>query len=113
MVVVAIIGLLAAIALPNFLKSRKSAQQTTCINNLRQIDAAVQQWALEQGQPPGAPVTYTDISSYMKHTVICPAGGTTFDDSYTVASVGAIPTCQKVPLSHYLETAQAAVAAAP
>src|SRR5438270_14073890 len=47
MIVVAIIGLLAAIAIPNFVKARTTSQQNACINNLRQYDGAVQQWALE------------------------------------------------------------------
>ena len=48
MIVVAIIGLLAAIAIPNFVKARTTSQQNACINNLRLIDASKQQWALEQ-----------------------------------------------------------------
>ncbi len=55
MIVVAIIGLLAAIAIPNFLRARSTAQQNACINNLRQIDAAIQQWALEKGQAAARP----------------------------------------------------------
>ena len=47
MIVVAIIGLLAAIAIPNFVKARETAQKNACINNLRQIDGAKEQWALE------------------------------------------------------------------
>ena len=47
MIVVAIIGLLAAIAIPNFVKARTTSQQNACINNLRQYDGAVQQWVLE------------------------------------------------------------------
>ena len=47
MIVVAIIGLLAAIAIPNFVKARTTAQKNACINNLRQIDGAIQEWALE------------------------------------------------------------------
>ena len=50
MIVVAIIGLLAAIAIPNFVKARATSQANACINNLRQIDGAAQQWALEKGQ---------------------------------------------------------------
>ena len=46
MIVVAIIGLLAAIAIPNFVRARQTSQTNACINNLRQIDAAKQQWAL-------------------------------------------------------------------
>src|SRR5439155_9146907 len=78
MIVVAIIGLLAAIAIPNFIKARTTAQKNACINNLRQIDGAVQQWALENKQGPASPVKFTDISSYLKNSVICPSGGTTF-----------------------------------
>ena len=47
MIVVAIIGLLAAIAIPNFVKARTTSQMNACINNLRQVDGAIQQWALE------------------------------------------------------------------
>src|SRR5579872_5775086 len=50
MIVVAIIGLLAAIAIPNFVRARTSSQTNACINNLRQIDGAKQQWALENHQ---------------------------------------------------------------
>jgi len=54
MIVVAIIGLLAAIAIPNFVRARSTSQQNACINNLRLIDSAKQQWALERGQPSSA-----------------------------------------------------------
>ena len=55
MIVVAIIGLLASIAVPNFVKARTTAQMNACISNLRQIDGAIQQWALDTNraiQPP-------------------------------------------------------------
>ena len=97
MIVVAIIGLLAAIAIPNFIKARTTAQMNACINNLRQIDGAIQQWALENKQGAAAPVTFPDISAYLKNSVICPSGGTTFANSYLVTTVAAKPTCQKVP----------------
>jgi len=54
MIVVAIIGLLAAIAIPNFVRARSTSQQNACINNHRLIDSAKQQWALERGQPSSA-----------------------------------------------------------
>src|SRR5213593_4562484 len=95
MIVVAIIGLLAAIAIPNFIKARKTAQMNACINNLRQIDGAIQQWALENKKDAAAAVTFNDISSYLKNSVICPSGGTTFADSYLVSDVATKPTCQK------------------
>ncbi len=97
MIVVAIIGLLAAIAIPNFIKARKTAQMNACINNLRQIDGAIQQWAMEMKKDAGAQVTFPDISGYLKNSVICPAGGTTFADSYTITDVSTKPVCQKVP----------------
>ena len=60
MIVVAIIGLLAAIAIPNFIKARATSQQNACINNLRQIDGAINEWALETGQSNGATVRRND-----------------------------------------------------
>src|ERR1700689_596398 len=54
MIVVAIIGLLAAIAIPNFVKARATSQANACINNLRQLDAAVNQYAIEKGLATGA-----------------------------------------------------------
>jgi prepilin-type N-terminal cleavage/methylation domain-containing protein len=93
MIVVAIIGLLAAIAIPNFVKARATSQANACINNMRQIDAAVNQWALETHQTTGAaaPSLTTDLTPYIKlnsggSIPACPAGGT-----YTVGTVGATP----------------------
>jgi prepilin-type N-terminal cleavage/methylation domain-containing protein len=91
MIVVAIIGLLAAIAIPNFMKARATSQQNACINNLRQIDGAISEWALESGQSNGATPTATLISAYIKvnsnnSVPGCPAKGT-----YTYGNVGATP----------------------
>ena len=102
MIVVAIIGLLAAIAIPNFVKARATSQQNACINNMRQITAAVNEWALETGQQTGssaaagAQTTFQpDLSPYIQlnsNSSIppCPANG-----SYTTANVGVLPqvTC--------------------
>jgi prepilin-type N-terminal cleavage/methylation domain-containing protein len=97
MIVVGIIGLLVAIALPNFIKSRATSQQNACINNLRQISSAIEQWAMETGQAAGAPPPSiaTDLTPYVQlnsnHSVPnCPAGGT-----YTINNVSAVPqmTC--------------------
>src|SRR5262245_58515894 len=93
MIVVAIIGLLAAIAIPNFIKARKTAQMNACINNLRQIDGSIQQWALENKKDATAKVTFDDISGYLKNSVICPSGGTSFGDSYTISDVATKPLC--------------------
>ena len=95
MIVVAIIGLLAAIAIPNFVKARATAQANACISNLRQIDSAINEWALETGKSNGAPIADTQtVSAYLKlnsasSVPYCPAGGT-----YTTSSVGAIPQVQ-------------------
>ena len=97
MIVVAIIGLLAAIAIPNFVRARSQSQKNACINNLRQIDGATQTWALESKQAADAAVTYADIQPYLKNEVICPSGGTAFSDSYTLTTVTNKPVCQKLP----------------
>ena len=93
MIVVAIIGLLAAIAIPNFVKARATAQMNACINNLRQIDGAIQQWALETKKGPTDSVVDAEILGYLKNAVVCPAGGTTFSDSYQTTDVSTPPTC--------------------
>ena len=102
MIVVAIIGLLAAIAIPNFVRARTQSQKNACINNLRQIDNAVQTWALETKQAVNATVSFGSIKSYLKNSVICPAGGTAFSDSYTISTVTNKPTCKKVTDTHVL-----------
>jgi prepilin-type N-terminal cleavage/methylation domain-containing protein len=102
MIVVAIIGLLAAIAIPNFVRARTQSQMNACINNLRQIDGAIQQWALETKQAANASVSFTAIAPYLKNAVTCPAGGTTFANSYTISTVTNKPVCQKVPTTHVL-----------
>jgi len=102
MIVVALIGLLASIAIPNFIRSRQKTQTNVCINNLREIDYAVQQWALEARKAFNTSVEFSDISGYLRRSVICPAGGKSFADSYTVSTVGLEPVCQKVPTKHLL-----------
>jgi prepilin-type N-terminal cleavage/methylation domain-containing protein len=93
MIVVAIIGLLAAIAIPNFVKARTTAQKNACINNLRQIDGAKEQWAIENRASQGAtPVETgaTGVNSYIKGQTrpLCPANGT-----YEYNNLGENPTC--------------------
>jgi prepilin-type N-terminal cleavage/methylation domain-containing protein len=103
MIVVAIIGLLASIAIPNFVKARTTAQMNACISNLRVIDGAIQQWALDTKQGDTATVTAADILPYLKNSVTCPSGGKTFADSYSVSTVQARPACLKQPATHKLE----------
>jgi hypothetical protein len=98
-----LIPLMAAIAIPNFVKARQTAQMNACINNLRQIDGAIQMWALENKKTEDATVTYNDIRPYLKTTVFCPAGGTRFSDSYSITTVRQKPKCLKAPDTHKLE----------
>lgn len=88
MIVVAIIGLLAAIAIPSFMKARTTSQTNACINNLRQMEAAKEQWALETKQAQGATADTAACTVYLKTTPICPAGGT-----YTWSVIGTNVTC--------------------
>ena len=103
MIVVAIIGLLASIAIPNFVKARTTAQRQACIANLQQIDGAIQQWAAETRRGENETVTGPDILPYLKNAVVCPSGGKTFADSYSVTTVANRPTCLKQPSTHKLE----------
>ena len=89
MIVVAIIGLLAAIASPNFVKARETAQKNACINNLRQIDGAKEQWALENKKNTGSAVVSASINGYIKNGApSCPANG-----SYQYNAIGTNPSC--------------------
>jgi prepilin-type N-terminal cleavage/methylation domain-containing protein len=93
MIVVAIIGLLAAIAIPNFVKARATSQANACINNMRQIDSAIQQFAMVTGKTPGSTINYpSDLTPYIKLNVnssipACPANGI-----YTAQLVGNTPS---------------------
>jgi hypothetical protein len=50
----------------------------------------------------GQPVTYSDIRSYLQRSVVCPSGGTSFEDSYTITTVDAAPRCQRKPAAHMM-----------
>ena len=99
MIVVAIIGLLAAIAIPNFVRARTTSQMNACINNLRQIDGAKQQWALENKAISTATPGDTDIQPYLGrggngNLPVCPADSSNgFDTSYTINDVSTAPGC--------------------
>ena len=109
MIVVAIIGLLAAIAIPNFVRARTTSQQNACINNLRQIDGAKQQWALENKVATNATPVATDIQPYMGRgqggtLPSCPSdSSSTFAASYTINDVQTAPACQITPATHVLK----------
>jgi len=103
MIVVAIIGLLAAIAIPNFLRARSTSQQNACINNLRQVDGAIQQWALQNGAGPTTGVTSGNIQPYMGRGTAgtlpwCPLDSKrTFATSYTIVDPSTLPVCKQQP----------------
>src|SRR5690349_8202787 len=102
MIVVAIIGLLAAIAIPNFVRARETARKNTCINNLRLIDGAKQTWALESNASVAATPTESDIAPYLGRAgsvtaqslqgakVFCPDQPSVL---YTMGTVGVAPSC--------------------
>jgi prepilin-type N-terminal cleavage/methylation domain-containing protein len=108
MIVVAIIGLLAAIAIPNFVKARTTSQQNACINNLRLVDAAKQQWALEQRKQTTDTPGGSDLQPYLGRGATgelpkCPVdSGNSFATSYQPNNVGTSPQCLIVPTSHVL-----------
>lgn len=101
MIVVLIIGILMAIAVPNFIRSRESSRRNACIANLKKMDGAKEQWAMDNRAAAGATVTMADIATtYLKCPATgpeCPAGGT-----YTVDNVGVNPSCSlsAAPESH-------------
>lgn len=104
MIVVAIIGLLAAIAIPNFVRAREQSQKNACINNLRQIDGAKQQWALENNQKTSVTPTSTNLKSYLGRGATggtfptCPTGAST----YNINAISTAPTCPNTALGHAL-----------
>ena len=102
MIVVAIIGLIAAIAIPNFIRARQTAQGQACAQNLEQIEGAKQQWGFENNAGDTASPTTAAITPYMSQNDFpdCPAGG-----SYSINDMTAAPTCTLAggPGDHQLE----------
>ena len=89
MIVVAIIGLLAAMALPNFAKSRATTQKNICYNNMRQIESAKDQWAIEYKKITGETPTTDDLANYIKGSFpTCPSNGT-----YIIGAIGSSISC--------------------
>ena len=89
MIVVLIIGILLAIAVPNFVLARKAARTKACISNLKQIQSAKEQWAMDNKKNTGDTVAMSALAGvYIKSTPSCPAGGT-----YTLNTIGTNPTC--------------------
>jgi prepilin-type N-terminal cleavage/methylation domain-containing protein len=96
MIVVAIIALLAAIAVPGFLRARKRSQATRILNDLRMIDSAVDQYAIETNRKTGDVVKVTDWTAYLKSgTVLYNTGNDLLGDAYGPQTVDTLPGVPK------------------
>lgn len=95
MIVVLIIGILIAIAVPNFMKARQTSRAKSCISNLKQIQAAKEQWAMDNNKSNSDTPTWSDLkgpSLYIRAqddaALTCPGGG-----SYTIGNMATDPRC--------------------
>ena len=108
MIVVAVIALLAAIAVPGFMRARKRSQATRILNDLRFIDSAVDQYALETAKTSGQPVAVSDWTSYLKtNTTLYLTGADIFGNEYgpqTVDSLPSVAASAKDALSDVVDT---------
>jgi len=112
MIVVTIIGMLAAVAIPNFVRARVTSQSNSCINNLRQIDWAKQQWALETKASALSTPVASDIQPYLGRgtsgsiaTVICPSDSSnSMGTSYAIGDLSTAPICLINGLGHGIGT---------
>ena len=99
MIVVAIIALLAAIAVPGFLRARKRSQASRILNDLRMIDSAIDQYAIETNRTSGAAVAVADWTNYLKKgSLLYNSGKSLLGSTYGVQTVDTIPT---VPTNDY------------
>ena len=110
MIVVAIIALLAAIAVPNFLRARKRSQATRVLEDLRVIDSAIDQYAIETNKTTGATVAWTDIKTYLKtgSSLYNSGGADLFGNTFGAFAVDTlpnVPTTTKTALSDVATTA--------
>ncbi len=98
MIVVAIIGILAVIAIPNFNNARLQTRKSICINNMRQIDSAKEQWALENSKISTNTPTEEELAIYMRSGFPeCPSRGT-----YTIGDLSTLPRCSEHGIYPYL-----------
>src|SRR5947208_399686 len=91
MIVVLIIGILLAIAVPNFIKARESSRAKACVANLKQIESAKEQWAMDTKAATTATPGATDLygaTNYVRTTPACPSGG-----AYTINNMATRPVC--------------------
>jgi prepilin-type N-terminal cleavage/methylation domain-containing protein len=87
---ITIMALLAMIAFPTYVHARANSERTACLNNLRQIDEAKQEWGLENNQPGGATPGASDLAPYLRNHLLpsCPSAGV-----YTIGSLSVSPAC--------------------
>jgi hypothetical protein len=99
MIVVLLIGVVSAVAVPNYVKARGDAQVKACIVNLKQVYSAKQQWGLEKLKSDTAVPVGTDLAPYMNADSMpsCPAGGT-----YRIRRVSKDPVCSLSGIGHAL-----------
>ena len=89
MIVVLIIGILLAVAIPSFVQARETSRAKACVANLKQLDSAKQQWAMDQKAGSTASPASSDLSpTYVRSYPTCPESGT-----YTINDIGTLPTC--------------------
>jgi prepilin-type N-terminal cleavage/methylation domain-containing protein len=109
MIVVAIIALLAAIAVPGFLRARKRSQASKILNDLRMIDAAVDQYAIENGKKTGDPVGVTDWTNYVKKdSILFVTGQDIFGQDYGTQSVDTLPKVSQTSYNSLSDVADTA-----
>jgi prepilin-type N-terminal cleavage/methylation domain-containing protein len=98
MIVVAIIGVVSAIAVPNYVKARTSSQVKACIANLKQINGVKSQWAIENKKGDNDTPLTSDLTAYLQGGMpVCPANGT-----YTIRRVASSPRCSMYSAGHTL-----------
>ncbi len=102
MIVVAIIGILIAIAVPSFLRAREISRRNACQENQSKIDGAKQQWALETSAPADSTPTWTDLvgaTAYIRKSPACPSSGT-----YTINDMTTDPSCSLASQAQFPHT---------
>lgn len=96
-VISAVSCVLAAVVIPNFIRARSATASNACINNLRQIESAKQQWALENMKTANDASTWNDIRPLLKQVPLCPMGGT-----YILGRLNELPKCSIGGRNHTL-----------
>jgi prepilin-type N-terminal cleavage/methylation domain-containing protein len=109
MIVVAIIALLAAIAVPNFLRARKRSQATRILEDLRMLDAAIDQYAIETNKQSGSNPSFADLKNYIKAgTVLYTSGADIFGNTYSGFTVDSVPKVSTSAFNALSDVADAA-----